>query len=104
MKINAFTRRISIWPTPTVFNMFSYDFIEGDPGSALDRPNTIVISSAIAKKYFDTESALGKTLQYENGDLLEVTGVIKNVRKNSHFSFDGLVSRSTKPQPPGKLG
>lgn len=88
----------------TVFNMFSYDFIEGDPESALDRPNTVVISSSIARKYFDTENAMGKTLQYENGDLLEVTGVIKNVRKNSHFSFDGLISRSSNPDRQGSWG
>ncbi len=88
----------------TVFNMFSYDFIEGDPGTALDRPNTVVISSAIARKYFDTENAIGKTLAYENGDLLEVTGVIKNVPKNSHFSFDGLISRSSNPDRQGSWG
>ncbi|MDN5215638.1 ABC transporter permease [Fulvivirgaceae bacterium BMA12] len=88
----------------TVFNMFSYDFIEGDPGTALDRPNTVVISLAIARKYFDTENAIGKTLAYENGDLLEVTGVIKNVPKNSHFSFDGLISRSSNPDRQGSWG
>lgn len=85
----------------TVFHMFTYNFIEGEPGAALIRPNTMVITSSIATKYFGTESAVGKVLQNEYGQLLEVTGVISNIPENSHFRFDGLISRSTEPNRTG---
>lgn len=74
-----------------VFEMFSYNFIEGDPGTALHSPNSIVLTKNLAVKYFGNEHALGKTLQ-AGSELYQVTGVIENVPKNSHFTFDGLIS------------
>lgn len=74
-----------------VFEMFSYNFIEGDPGTALHSPNSIVLTKNLAVKYFGNEHALGKTLQ-AGSELYQVTGVIDNVPKNSHFTFDGLIS------------
>src|SRR6185503_13251644 len=36
----------------TVFDMFTYDFIDGDAGTALDAPSAIVLTERIAIKYF----------------------------------------------------
>ena|SRR5687768_10773537 len=47
---------------PSVFDVFDFTFIEGAAAGALDKPNTIVITERIAKKYFGKEKALGKTL------------------------------------------
>lgn len=78
----------------TIFNVFSYKIIEGDPATALNQVNSIVISKTLAKKYFGNEPAVGKTLKSVY-DLYTVTAVIEDVPKNSHILFDMLISAST---------
>lgn len=78
-----------------VFQVFSFEMIEGDPKKALEEPNTIVITEAMAEKYFEDEDPMGKTLRWQNGVNLRVTGVIKDVPPNSHFQFDFLGSFAT---------
>jgi putative ABC transport system permease protein len=82
----------------TVFDMFSYTFLAGDPTTALDEPFNIVLTEKLAKKYFGSEVPLGQSMQNQQGENFKVTGVIKNVPVNSHFIFDALISKSTRPQ------
>jgi len=83
----------------TVFDMFSYEFIVGDPATALDNSFSLVLTEKIAKKYFaNAESALNQSLQNQQGEELKITGVIRDVPLNSHFRFDGLISRNTQPK------
>lgn len=88
----------------TVFDMFSYKFLAGDPSTALDEPNTIVLTESIAKKYFGDEQALSNAMETKTGDEYKVTGVIEDVPLNSHFRFDALISRSTNPDYQGSWG
>jgi putative ABC transport system permease protein len=93
----------------TVFDMFTYDFLIGDPNTALDNPFSIVVTDKIAKKYFGgTEQAMGKALQAKNNDNVieefKITGVIRDVPHNSHFRFDALISRNSYPQYQGSWG
>ena len=79
----------------TVFKIFSYKFIEGNPANALAEPNSIVISKTLAEKYFGKNTeAVGKTLKTVY-DLYKVTGVIEDVPRNSHLVFDMLISMTT---------
>ncbi len=78
-----------------VFQMFTFPLLEGDPASALDRPNTIVLSESTAKRYFGNTPALGKTLRMEEQILFEVTGIMKDLPAQSHFKIDMLASLST---------
>lgn len=75
----------------TVFDIFDFEFIGGKPASALTQPDAIVISESMAKKYFGSQSAIGQTLTIENSREVSVTGVIKDVPLNSHFTFDYLL-------------
>ena len=77
-----------------VFMVFNYEFIHGDPTIALYDPNTIVLTKDLAIKYFGSTDALGESLETEN-ETYKVTGIIENVPKNSHFTFDGLISVSS---------
>ncbi len=87
----------------TVFDIFTYRFIYGNPATALSRPDDIVLTETVARKYFDRENPLGKALI--SGDRsYNVTGVIRDVPRNSHFSFDALVSRLSLPQEMGSWG
>jgi putative ABC transport system permease protein len=79
----------------TVFDVFSFDFIEGDMNTALDRPNTMVISESTAKKYFGKEPALGKTLKAEEQFNIEITGVYRDLPSQSHLRLDMLCSLAT---------
>ena len=83
----------------TIFNIFTYQFLEGNAANALNKPNSIVISKSLAQKYFGKNTAaVGKTLQTANRDLYKVTAVIEDVPKNSHILFDLLISASTLPK------
>ncbi len=77
----------------SVFDIFTIPFIEGDPKTALNAPQSLVISQSTAKKYFKNEDPIGKTLSFHTvfGVFdLTVTGVIKDYPKNSHIFFDML--------------
>lgn len=89
----------------TVFDMFSFEFISGDPNTAMDNPFSIVLTETIAKKYFENPTeALGQAIQNQQGEEFKITGIIKDVPLNSHFRFSGLVSRNTRPQFQGAWG
>ena len=75
----------------TFFDVFTYEFVEGDPETALDGPFKIVMSQSMAKKYFGNESAIGKSLIDDEDDTYLVTGVIKDPPRNSHLVFDAIV-------------
>ena len=82
-------------PTAMSFKIFTDKFIEGNPATALNEPNSIVISKTLAEKYFGKNTqVVGKTLRTVY-DLYKVTGVIEDVPKNSHLLFDMLISMST---------
>ena len=76
----------------TFFTVFSYEALEGDLKTALQKPNSIVITEKIASRYFkDHEDPLGQLFKVNGGwadGSYEVTAVIKNVPDNSHLTFD----------------
>jgi putative ABC transport system permease protein len=80
-----------------IFNVFTLPMISGDPKTALLEPNTVVITESTAKKYFNTTDAVGKTIVFNEKENFKVTGVIKDVPKQSHFNFDFFVSLESFP-------
>ena len=77
------------------FNIFTLPLIEGNPSKALIQPYSIVLTESTAKRYFGTEPAFGKTLQFSDSISLTVTGIMKDVPENSHITFDAILSRTT---------
>ena len=79
---------------PSFFEIFTFPFIKGNPQTALNNPNSIVITEDLAAKFFADDDPMGKTISYyvfsQKIDL-EVTGVIQNVPQNSHLQFDFLI-------------
>lgn len=78
----------------TAFDVFDWEVLAGNPKTALIRPNTIVLTKELAKKYFGDENPIGKTIIMDNEDPFEVTAVV-DIPTNSHFFFNGLISMST---------
>lgn len=79
-----------------VFDVFTYNFLKGDPRTALMEPNTMVLTETVANKYFGNEDPIGKTL-VSGEEAYRITAVIEDVPKNSHFRFDALASRKSLP-------
>jgi putative ABC transport system permease protein len=80
----------------SIFNVFTIPFEKGDPSTALIQPNSIVITSKAARKYFGEEDPLGKTLNFHHFfNECKVTGVVEDYPDNSHFDFKMLLSLST---------
>jgi putative ABC transport system permease protein len=79
----------------TLFEVFDYKLAKGDPKTALNNPNSILLTQSTAEKLFGNVDPLGKTLIYEGSTNLIVTGVFEPLPTQSHFSFDCLISFST---------
>ncbi len=79
----------------TIFQVLTFPFLQGDPEKCLDEPNSIVLTRDIAMKYFGKIDVLGETMEGE-GLTYKVTGVIKNIPKNTHLrELNGIISYST---------
>ena len=83
------------WGDSTLFNVFTLPFVAGNPKTALIQPNTVVITESTAKKYFGNENPIGKILNKDKKNDYIVTGVIKDVPRNSHFHPDFIASLTT---------
>ncbi|MEP4091194.1 ABC transporter permease [Reichenbachiella sp.] len=81
--------------------ILKFDFSSGSPSTALDEPNSIVITKEMAKKYFGHTNAVGSTLILNNGIPLKVTGIMSTIPTNSHLNFDFLISFPTYVVPDG---
>jgi putative ABC transport system permease protein len=80
------------------FDMFTFPLLQGNPKTALNEPQSVVLTEEAAAKYFGNENPMGQTLSIQaRGDakLFTVTGVVESVPSNSYFSFDFLLSAST---------
>ena len=83
----------------SLFNVFTYSFIDGNPKTALVEPNSIVLTQSLAEKYFGKNANfVGKSLQNDKGDVYKVTAVIKDVPKNSHIIFNAVISITSLPK------
>ena len=77
------------WVDPSLFDIFSFNFIVGTKGSSsLQQPGTMVITEETARKYFGDEDPIGKTIKVGNEYNYLITAVIQEMPDNSHFKFD----------------
>lgn len=78
----------------TFFSVFQLQALAGDLKTALNEPNTAVITESAAKKYFGTANAVGKVLETSdrNKTAYKVTGIVRDFPHNVHFHLDMLFS------------
>ena len=88
-----------IFADASLFRIFTFPLIEGNPETALEAPHTIVLSESLALKYFGNEEPLNKTLKINEDDFL-VTGIMQDMPQNSHFHADMFASLKTLEQIP----
>lgn len=75
----------------TFFGVFTLPAVSGNTRTALNEPNTVVLTQSAARKYFGAGEALGKIIEADQTPY-KVTAVIKDVPPNSHFHFDFFFS------------
>ena len=86
------------WADETLFDLFSFPLLRGNPDTALRDPFSVVVTRSIARKMFEDEDPMGKVIVADNGFAdLRVTGVMEDIPDNSHFKMDYFVSLSTSP-------
>jgi len=97
----VYIKRIGIVDS-TFLQIFDFKLLQGDRNTALEKPNTIVLTKEDAESFFGKENPIGKTLSWyrrnDTTDLL-VTGVLANLPENSHLQFNALVPFRTIEQP-----
>jgi putative ABC transport system permease protein len=95
----AFKHRRFLYADSSFLSMMSYEMVRGNALTALNEPNTAVISEQYAQMYFGKEDPIGKTLRMQdddfNNELAKVSGVFKAVPPNTHLKFDILFSYQT---------
>lgn len=79
----------------TFFDLFSFRLSQGTIKTALMRPDAIVLTRAMAKKYFGNEDPIGKTIKKNNRDYVTVTAVLEDIPTTSHLQFDILLPISS---------
>jgi putative ABC transport system permease protein len=76
----------------SIFDVFGFDLEQGDIATALTRPQVMVVTESFAMRVFGTTDVVGKTLIGGNNQSVEITGWMKDVPANTHFTFDVLQS------------
>lgn len=94
----AFFEENILYADSSVFQIFDYHLISGNPATCLSNPSTIVLTKSFALKYFGNENPLGRTIEFQNGLKCLVTGVMEDLPHNSHVTFDALVSFHSQVQ------
>lgn len=90
-----FSEERFFWADSTIFDIFTIPLLQGNPKTALNKPESVVITQSTAQKYFGDEDPMGKLLNSDNRRDYMVTGVVKDPPHNSHFHFDFLGSLSS---------
>jgi len=83
---------------PSFLRMFSFPMLQGSPETALENPNTAVISESSAQKYFGDDDPMDKMIIVSNQNgkqLYQITGVFEDIPENSHIKFTFLLSFQT---------
>ncbi len=90
-----FTEKRFFWCDTDFFKIFDVPFLKGNKETALSRPNTVVLSETIAHTYFGNEDPVGKTINLDNNQDLEVTGVFRDFSTNSTIHCNVIGSFSS---------
>jgi putative ABC transport system permease protein len=80
-----FTEPHLYWADPSLFEVFTLRMRSGDPGTALSRVNTAILSASTARRFFGDADPVGKTIKVDNVHDLEITGVFDDFPSNTHY-------------------
>ncbi|MBD2699242.1 ABC transporter permease [Spirosoma sp. BT702] len=90
-----FAEKNVYWADGSLFDVFDIPLLRGNPKTALDSPNKVVLSQETASRYFGGDNPVGQVLYVDGRDTLEVTGVYENFPGTSTFDADLIGSFSS---------
>ncbi len=88
---DRFYERGGMFADSTVFEVFSWNVIQGDARTALSAPGHVVLTKTLAEKYYPGENPVGQSLIFDNDREMTVAAEVEDVPANSHFTFSFLV-------------
>lgn len=84
----------------TLFDVFSFPLLRGDPDEVLARPQTILLTEVAAARIFKDEEPIGQTITLNNDQEFEVTGLLGEIPSPTHFpAIEGITSFHHIPVP-----
>jgi len=91
------------------FNVFPYQFIQGDQQTALKEPNTVVLKQSLAIKLYGTAKVLGKEFKLvrwrdDQGTALKITGVVADVNTPESVNFNAISHTGDQDRDPDQAG
>jgi len=93
-----FTETKGYYADPSAIDMLGVQLVKGNPATALQQPDKIIISESMAKKYFGSTDVLNRTLTQRGPNTLvpyQVSGVFKDYPTNSHLIINYLIPYAT---------
>lgn len=84
-------KKEGMFADPDLLKIYNYEFIAGNPSTALNTPKSVVLTKTMANLLFKDGDALNKSVRFNNKIDLKVTGVIKDLSENSSNRFDFLM-------------
>ncbi|MBC7935267.1 MAG: ABC transporter permease [Rhizobacter sp.] len=85
---NIFNIEKGAFTDPSLFSVFDFNLVEGNDANPFPDINSVVLTQSIAKKYFGDKPALGRLLTTEDNTSFKVSGIIKDIPKNSSIDFE----------------
>ena len=80
---------------PEFFDIFDFAWVAGTPRSSLAAPYTAALTADAARKYFGDENPIGRVIRLDNEIDLTVTGILREIPRNSDFPFSVIISYAT---------
>lgn len=76
---------------PDFLNIFSFPLVKGNMQRALEKTNSIIITQSTSSRFFGGEEPMGKVIDIHGLGAFEITGIMKDIPKNSHLQFQALI-------------
>jgi putative ABC transport system permease protein len=92
---NSFNESHVLFADSTLFEVFNFKLLQGNPFNALKAPGAAIVSATTAKKYFGNSDPMGRTIKLDNDKLYSVTGVMADIPSNTHFKADIFLSMAS---------
>lgn len=86
-----FVENKTAYVDPSFFTMFDFPLLQGSAAKPFPDNNSIILTETIAKKFFGSENAMGKTVRLNEKEMYTVTGVLKDMPHNSTLRYDILL-------------
>jgi putative ABC transport system permease protein len=97
---NVEAREQIYWADPNAFEVLPLPVVAGDLKAALRRPDSIVLSRSVARKYFGRDAPLGETLTLDGQHSMTVTAVIENLPLNATHLQNSIFASAVAPWTP----